>query len=129
MKKDILFAVMCLSVLLSGCSYFSFGGGNSCIERLADRHEQKLRQYFTNGSKDNTDVSTLISETRAISRKLKAAGMKQRANRFDSYIDVLTYGNKTLDESIEDVENLVRNKEGSSEENSKVCSFLNRVFP
>ena len=130
MKKSMLFSVVCFSILLSGCSYFSFGGGgNPCVERLADRHEQKLKQYFTSGNKGNTDVSTLISETRMISQKLKAAGMKERANKFDSYIDVLTYGNKTIDESIKDVENLVRNKEGSNEGDSKVCRFLNSVFP
>lgn len=128
MKKRIL-TVICLSFLLSGCSYFSSDGGNLCLEGLADKHEQKLKQYFTNGNRGNVDVSTLISETQTISRKLKAAGMKERANKFDSYIDVLTYGNKTIDESIKDVENLVRNKNCSGGENSKVCSFLNSVFP
>lgn len=129
MKKNMLFSVVCFSIFLSGCSYFSFGGGNPCVEGIADRHEQKLKQYFTSGNKGSTDVSTLISETRTISQKLKAAGMKERANKFDSYIDVLTYGNKTIDESIKDVENLVRNKEGSSGSDSKVCRFLNKVFP
>ncbi len=129
MKKGVLFSVVCFSVLLSGCSDFSFFEGNSCAENIADRHKQKLKQYFTNGGRGNTDVSTLIAETRKISQKLKAAGMKERANKFDSYIDVLTYGNKTIDESIKDVENLVRNKEGSHGENGKVCSFLNSVFP
>lgn len=54
------------------------------------------------------DVSTLIRRTRAISTQLKARGMYGRANRFDSYIDVLMYGNRTLEESIRDVEDLVK---------------------
>ena len=128
MKKRI-FAVIGLLFLLSGCSYFSSNGGNSCLEGLADKHEQKLKQYFTNGNRGNIDISTLISETQVISKKLKAAGMKERANKFDSYIDVLTYGNKTIDESIKDVENLVRNKSCGRGKDSKVCSFLNSVFP
>ena len=126
MKLGKFVAAISFSILLSSCSFF---GGNSRAEDLADRHEQKLRQYFTSGGKGNADVSTLISETREISRRLKAAGMNRRANRFDSYVDVLTYGNKTIDESIKDVENLVKGKGGIGSGDSKVCGVLNSVFP
>jgi hypothetical protein len=55
-------------------------------------------------------VSTLISETRAISRRLKNAGMIDQANKFDSYTDVLMYGNNTIDESLHDVMELVKHR-------------------
>ncbi|MDR2106957.1 MAG: hypothetical protein LBO73_00290 [Holosporaceae bacterium] len=71
-------------------------------------HEQKLRQHFS--GKRMGDISTLISETRNISSRLKAAGMPERANTFDSYIDVLTYGHRTIDESLDDVMKLVHKK-------------------
>jgi hypothetical protein len=50
----------------------------------------------------------LITETRDISSKLKQAGLRQQANKFDSYTDVLMFGNNTLDESINDVMELVK---------------------
>lgn len=98
------FTIICLCmVFISGCRR------NNCgVEDIANKHEIKLKRYFTYGRVDNTDVSTLISETRTISARLKASGMHKRANTFDSYIDVLTYGNRTIDESIRDVENLVK---------------------
>jgi hypothetical protein len=55
------------------------------------------------------DVSTLIAETRAISAQLRRSCMKEQANKFDSYVDVLMYGNRTIDESLNDVMKLVKN--------------------
>jgi len=85
---------------------------NPKICSIAEKHLQKLRDHFK--GKRTNDVSTLISETRAISNHLKQLSMHQKANKFDSYIDVLTYGNRTLDESLDDVMTLVVKKE-------KVC--------
>jgi hypothetical protein len=74
--------------------------------------EDKLCRHFE-GRREN-DISTLIRETRALSAQLKAAGMRQQANKFDSYVDVLTYGNNTIDESLDDVMRLVRYKNRSN---------------
>jgi hypothetical protein len=68
--------------------------------------ESKLRRHF--GGRREGDISTLIQETSILSARLKAAGMRQQANKFDSYVDVLTYGNNTIDESLDDVMTLVR---------------------
>jgi hypothetical protein len=38
----------------------------------------------------------------------------KRANRFDSYIDVLTYGNRTVDESLDDVMRLINKGTGNA---------------
>jgi hypothetical protein len=70
--------------------------------------EDKLRRHFV-GRREG-DISTLIQETSALSARLKAAGMRRQSNRFDSYVDVLTYGNNTIDESLDDVMMLVRRK-------------------
>lgn len=129
--------------MLSGCGYFSgsssgcscnnsggIGGNNNVdIDDLADRQEQKLKRYFVSGGRGMADVSTLISETRAISYRLKADGQRERANKFDSYTDVLMYGNRTIDESIRDVQRLVKNDNVTAEGESKVCKILNKIFP
>ncbi|MDR2781788.1 MAG: hypothetical protein LBB21_05055 [Holosporaceae bacterium] len=78
---------------------------------VADQHVEKLRRHFI--GEIVGDISTLISETRVISATLKQSGMSQQANRFDSYIDVLTYGNRTIDESLNDVMELVKYKQNS----------------
>lgn len=66
----------------------------------------KLREHFLGHR--SSDLSTLIFETRMVSQRLKAAHQKKLANKFDSYIDVLMYGNNTLDESVKDVMELVK---------------------
>lgn len=116
---------ICLIFSLSGCDTVkNWFADNRCLEKAADRHEIKLKQYFTSGKGNAGDVSTLISETRTMSSKLKAAGLNERANKFDSYIDVLSYGNRTLDESIKDTQNLVKTPYQPSK--SKVCAFLDK---
>lgn len=133
MRRSAILSVT-LMLTLPGCSYFSGGGGgcnvsNVDVDDLADRQEQKLKRYFMRGGRGMADISTLISETRSISARLKASGQRERANRFDSYIDVLTYGNRTIDESIRDAQRLVKNNDVSAEGESKLCNILNRVFP
>jgi hypothetical protein len=76
---------------------------------MAEQQTCKLRKHFIGNS--STDVSTLIHETMEVSRKLKRAGMMDEANKFDSYTDVLMYGNNTIDESINDVLALVKRRE------------------
>jgi hypothetical protein len=77
-----------------------------------ERHEEKLRRHFS--GKRVGDISTLISETKSISYLLKRSGRRKRANQFDSYIDVLTYGNRTMDESLDDVMRLVNRGTGNA---------------
>lgn len=132
MKISTLVFFCCCAFLLSGCSDFDLrecfcneedeGEENQplTIEELndiADQHEQVLKQYFTYGSDGDvneygggSDVSTLLSKTMAISVQFKERGMYARANQFDSYVDVLMYGNQTIDESIRDVEDLVKGR-------------------
>jgi hypothetical protein len=78
------------------------------MEVAAGKHADKLRRHFIGDS--TVDVSTLIQETKAVSEKLKRSGMHEEANKFDSYIDVLMYGNNTLPESINDVLELVKHR-------------------
>jgi hypothetical protein len=77
------------------------------LESRKEIHAGKLRAHFTSGCKCG-DVSFLISETMAISRELKRLNRREEARRFDSYADVLMFGNRTIDESLEDVMRLVR---------------------
>ena len=72
----------------------------------ARSHAEKIRNHFLGHISE--DVSTLIAETRAISYRLKTSGCRELANKFDSYIDVLMYGNKTIQESVKDMQDLVR---------------------
>lgn len=68
----------------------------------------QLRAHFI-ANNSNADVSTLIARSRNMSARLKMEGQIKSANKFDSYTDVLMYGNHTLDESIRDVMDLVKN--------------------
>ena len=106
--------VLILAVLSSCCRC-------NDIENIAYRHEEKLRKYFLLG-RSTTDVSTLIAETRDISARLKRACLKERANKFDSYTDVLMYGNNTIDESLNDVMILTKTRKCPS-----VRGFMNRI--
>lgn len=98
-KKIVSLLFLCIVVSCSNSS-----GGD--VETIADRHQEKLRRHFSSGD-TSVDISTLISETRSISMGLKNAGLKDRANKFDSYTDVLMFGNNTVDESINDVISLI----------------------
>jgi hypothetical protein len=109
MKYEKL-SLLLLALLLPACGLASFFK-SSCndgrdIAGAAKIHEEKLRRHFTYGS-IGVDVSTLIAETRRISAQLKYSGNIKDANRFDSYIDVLMFGNRTVDESLHDVMRLV----------------------
>lgn len=77
------------------------------MRSIVSQHEQKLRNYFLYGNGSGQDLSILIAETTAIALQMRARGMAQKADKFDSYLDVLMYGNRTIDESIRDVEDLV----------------------
>ena len=56
-------------------------------------------------------ISTLrwseVSETKVISSKLKRINKCKLANKFDSYIDELNFGNITLEKSINDMQDFV----------------------
>ncbi len=92
-------------IVLTACSGAGHEGN---VMSDAEQHAAKLREHFM-GKNTTTDVSTLVSQTRSISARLKQTGHDKAANKFDSYTDVLMYGNHTLDESINDVMDLVRN--------------------
>jgi hypothetical protein len=117
-KKLLLF----LLVLLPSCKQCS----NEDVETLASAHKEKLRKHFIQGD-TSVDISTLISETRSISARLKRAGMMKKANKFDSYTDVLMFGNRTIDESLNDVMKLAKHRE-SEDECSSVCDIVNNLF-
>lgn len=123
---------LCCTFLLSGCSFLknyfcNNDEENECrgrrslttteLRSIASRHEMLLKNYFTYGSNGKVneygggdDVSTLISKTMAIAASFREKGLYAEANRFDSYVDVLMYGNRTIEESIRDVENLVKSR-------------------
>jgi hypothetical protein len=80
---------------------------------------KKLQRHFSSGRVG--DISTLINETRIISAQLKNAGMTDQARKFDSYIDVLMFGNRTIDESLNDVITLAKQKD------NHICTPLQRI--
>ena len=95
-----------LLFLLTACDFSRWQPGTSLTIDDAKTHASKLREHFLGHR--TTDLSTLIAETREISRRLKNANQYALANKFDSYSDVLMYGNNTLDESVKDVMELVK---------------------
>ena len=101
-----------LIVLLTSCSSVS---RSEHVTQSADLHEVKLKRHFL-GNNVGTDMSSLINETKLIADQLRADGEIEKANRFDSYVDVLMFGNNTIDESINDVIKLVNDQEVSSSE-------------
>jgi hypothetical protein len=80
------------------------------FERCKAMHEEKLRRHFIGGCKCKEDVSSLIIGTMAISAELKRLGKMSDARKFESYVDVLMFGNQTIDESLDDVMQLVRGR-------------------
>lgn len=102
MRFDKLILILFLSVVSSCCRCSS-----DDIETIAEKHQAKLKRHFLSGD-SSVDISTLISETRNISARLKESGFKEKANKFDSYTDVLMFGNNTVDESINDVMKLIK---------------------
>ncbi len=67
--------------------------------------EERIRNHFMGYVSE--DVSTLIAETQIIAYKLKSLKFHKLANKFNSYIDVLMYGNRTIYESVKDMQDLV----------------------
>jgi hypothetical protein len=94
-------------IALTSCHRDQFVDSSSqSIVPIACLHKDKLRRHFL--GENVGDISTLIAETIGISNELKRAGLTRGARSFDSYVDVLMFGNHTLDESINDVISLVR---------------------
>lgn len=83
----------------------------------ARMHAEKLRLHF--GGQRMGDISSLIAETKAISTELKKVNQCKLANKFDSYIDVLSFGNRTLEESVNDMKDLVEH--GLERETESCC--------
>ncbi len=73
--------------------------------KSAQAHAEKLRDHFRGHV--FSDVSTLVVETQFIADRLKVFKFNKLANKFYSYLDVLMYGNNTLDESVRDTRELV----------------------
>ncbi len=99
-KKILSF--FCFLALISCC------GNNKKISTMVNNQQEKLRKHFLYGGTQE-DISSLIAETKAVASKLRKAGMEEKARKFDSYVDVLMFGNNTIDESINDVMNLTKN--------------------
>lgn len=76
------------------------------VLRDAKDHAEKIRNHFIGYVSE--DVSTLIAETQVMSYRLKSLKFHKLANKFNSYIDVLMYGNNTLLESVKDVQKLIQ---------------------
>lgn len=93
------------------------------IINIAMQHEEVLRHHFK-GHRAG-DVSSLINRTKEISYSLKRAGLLKAANRFDSYTDVLIYGNRTLNESMQDVLRLVKCGFGRTDYSYCIPSLFN----
>ncbi len=108
MRKFI--SVICFALMTSCCSKY-----NNDMDFVAARQREKLKAHFSQGIKKSRcgtdvrsyDLHSLIYETRYIAGRLRAQGRMKEANEFDSYVDVLMFGNKTIDESIDDVVKLV----------------------
>lgn len=96
-----------LLILLSACKQASLIH-EEAFDQEVIKHELVLRQHFM-GTPYDTDISTLIKHTKQIANQLRARKRFSDANRFDSYTDVLLYGNNTIDESLNDVRKLVDN--------------------
>ena len=73
--------------------------------RDAQAHAEKIRNHFLGYVSE--DVSTLITETQIMSYRLKSLKFCKLANKFNSYLDVLMYGNNTMNESVRDMQDLV----------------------
>ncbi len=92
---------LCMLLMVTACC----NQEDIAVLKSAQCHAEKLRDHFIGHVPG--DVSALIAETRVISFNLKRLKFERLANKFDSYIDVLMYGNKTIHESVEDVQELI----------------------
>ncbi len=71
----------------------------------AQNHAERIRSHFMGYVSE--DVSTLIAETQVVAYRLNSLKFYKLANKFNSYIDVLMYGNNTIYESVKDMQDLV----------------------
>lgn len=101
LNNNIVLPIFCLIFLSSCCMKPCLN-----IDDVVDKHKLKLRQHFS--GENRGDITTLIEETKKISMRLKKEGKFTEANKFDSYTDVLMFGNMTIDESLNDVMKLVK---------------------
>ena len=115
--KNFYFLITLLMLTACCCK----NSGNDLDSRIS-QHENKLRMHFMGVSR-NEDISSLIQETRDIANQLREQGKPLYARRFDSYTDVLMFGNNTLAESIADVNKLVTKGPASSNCRCKSTSF------
>lgn len=111
-QKTLTIAEMIALLMLSSCTLLNNGAAPPQASQQftyskLDTFLEKLRVHFS--GKSVGDLSELIQQAKAFSRDLKAHNNVAEANKMDSYIDVLMYGNRTIDESIDDVMMLVKN--------------------
>ena len=111
-------------LLLSSCCRCNHSG-RYIGENEIRTHEYKLRNHFL--GKGVVDVSTLITETKKISAHLKKNGRFAESNKFDSYIDVLMYGNHTIEESLNDVMKLISSGDNSGSDKNSFLECLGFV--
>lgn len=107
MKKNAGgYLVWLLLLSICGCQTSPESQLNEQLNTAVLRHENLLRQHFL-GQTTGYDVATLLNITTDIADQLRNFGYLKDARRFDSYRDVLMYGQYTIDESIDDVQKLV----------------------
>lgn len=79
-----------------------------CLEHEFYRTQRRIQFHFKGYSDAaNEDVVTLISETQSVVQALKNAQLLYYADKLESYIDVLMFGKKAVQCSINDVQNLI----------------------
>lgn len=79
-----------------------------CLERSAILMERRIQMHFKGLSNAATeDVVTLISAAQAVVKSLKNANLMYYANKLESYIDVLMFGKKAIQSSIDDTQRLI----------------------
>ena len=108
-------------LVLSGCSVFQTSHQQQVLSDYI-KLENKLRLHFS-GCRQG-DISTLSRDAIEMATRLRRANMHAEANRFESYADVLIYGNQTLEESMQDVFNLVNGKVANQTSESTLFSFF-----
>lgn len=115
-KYLVLVFIMCAMLGLTGCQT----GPERRFDDRVVAHERLLREHFL-GHYTGLDLAELINRTTNIANQLRGRGRLKDANRFDSYRDVLIYGQYTIDESINDVQKLI--KDGVRNDNRTCFSF------
>lgn len=107
MEKNVCkYLILILILCVCGCQVSSKDRLNEHLSTAVVAHENLLRQHFL-GQPTGHDISALLNTTTDIADQLRGLGRLKDARRFDSYRDVLMYGQYTIDESINDVQRLV----------------------